>query len=51
MYRLLGFVGNLNSGNTLNEKNCLNSMRNYVHQMYRLFRFVENLNSKNTLNV
>ena len=51
MYGLSGFVENLNSGNTLSEKNCLNSMGNYVHQMYRLFRFVENLNSKNTLNV
>ena len=51
MYRLLGFVGNLNSANMLNEKNRLNSMGNYVHQMYKLFRFVENLNSTNTLNV
>ena len=44
MYGLSGFVKNLNSTNTLNEQNRVNSTENCVHQMYKLSRYAEKLN-------
>ena len=50
MYRLFGFAKNLNSANTLNEQNCVNSTRNFVRQMHKFFGFAKNLNIQNCVN-
>ena len=47
MYGLFEFIENLNSTDTLNVQNCVNSTGNCVRQMYRLFEFAEKLNIKN----
>ena len=42
MYRLSRFAKNLNSTDTLNIQNCINSIGNYIHLMYGFSRFAKN---------
>ena len=44
MYGMSGFVEKLNN------QNCVNSTRYWIHYKYRLFGFAEKLNNKNYVN-